>query len=77
MVMSPSCDVDASAWTLSFALGGLLSGLLRAIAVWRWDMLSGVISPAALLLISTPVVCMIPLRAFVIRAVPSLWPSSS
>lgn len=67
MALSPTGYVEASLWTLSFALGGLaaglLSGLFLAIAVWRWEILSGVISPAALLLSSTPVVCMIPLLA--------------
>jgi ABC-type nitrate/sulfonate/bicarbonate transport system permease component len=67
MAMRPMVYAEASLWTLSFALGGLaaglLSGLLLAIAVWRWEILSGVISPAALLLSSTPVVCVIPLLA--------------
>jgi ABC-type nitrate/sulfonate/bicarbonate transport system permease component len=54
-------------WTLSFALaglaGGMLAGLLLAIAAWRTHFLSAVISPSALLLSSTPVVCLIPLLA--------------
>lgn len=54
-------------WTLGYALSGLaaglLLGLLLAIAAWRWHLLSGAISPVALLLSSTPVVCLIPLLA--------------
>jgi ABC-type nitrate/sulfonate/bicarbonate transport system permease component len=54
-------------WTLAFALSGLAaglaSGLLLAVAAWRSQLLSGAISPAALLLSSTPVVCLIPLLA--------------
>jgi len=54
-----------SLWTLSFALAGLAAGMLLgvalAIAAWRSQLLSGLISPPALLLSSTPVVCFIPL----------------
>jgi ABC-type nitrate/sulfonate/bicarbonate transport system permease component len=54
-------------WTLGFALSGLAAGLilglLLAIAGWRSQILSATISPAALLLSSTPVVCLIPLLA--------------
>src|SRR3984885_15500441 len=39
------------------------AGLLLAIAGWRSQILSATISPAALLLSSTPVVCLIPLLA--------------
>jgi ABC-type nitrate/sulfonate/bicarbonate transport system permease component len=67
MVMTPMSYAEPALWTLGFALGGLsvglLAGLLLAIAVWRWEILSGVISPVALLLSSTPVVCLIPLLA--------------
>jgi ABC-type nitrate/sulfonate/bicarbonate transport system permease component len=54
-------------WTLGFALSGLaaglLLGLLLAIAAWGSQALSGAIGPVALLLSSTPVVCLIPLLA--------------
>ena len=54
-------------WTLGFAVAGLAAGmflgLLLAIAAWRSQLLSAAISPAALLLSSTPVVCLIPLLA--------------
>ncbi len=67
MLSTPLSYAAPALWTLAFALGGLasglLTGLLLAIAVWRWDLLSMVISPIALLLSSTPVVCLIPLLA--------------
>ena len=54
-------------WTLGFAVSGLGAGLavglVLAVAAWRSQMLSGAISPVALLLSSTPVVCLIPLLA--------------
>lgn len=67
MAMHPLVYAAPASWTLAFALaglaGGMLLGLLLAIAAWRSHILSGVISPAALLLSSTPVVCLIPLLA--------------
>ena len=53
--------------TLAFALGGLAigmaAGLLLAIAAWFSELLAGVTTPFALLLSSTPVVCLIPIIA--------------
>jgi len=50
--------------TLAFALGGLAigmaAGLLLAMAAWFSELLAGVTTPFALLLSSTPVVCLIP-----------------
>lgn len=65
--MNPVTYALPALWTLLFALsglaGGLLLGLVLAIAAWRSQILAGVVSPAALLLSSTPVVCLIPLLA--------------
>jgi ABC-type nitrate/sulfonate/bicarbonate transport system permease component len=53
--------------TLAFALGGLgiglSAGLLLAGAAWLSQILAGMITPFALLLSSTPVVCLIPIIA--------------
>lgn len=53
--------------TLGFALGGLAiglsAGLLLSIAAWFSALLSGIATPFALLLSSTPVVCLIPVMA--------------
>jgi ABC-type nitrate/sulfonate/bicarbonate transport system permease component len=53
--------------TLAFALGGLLlgmaAGVLLALAAWLSKLLAGVTTPFALLLSSTPVVCLIPVIA--------------
>jgi ABC-type nitrate/sulfonate/bicarbonate transport system permease component len=53
--------------TLAFALGGLglglAAGLLLALAAWRSELLAGITTPFALLLSSTPVVCLIPIIA--------------
>jgi ABC-type nitrate/sulfonate/bicarbonate transport system permease component len=53
--------------TLAFALGGLIlgmaAGLILAIAAWFSEFLAGVTTPFALLLSSTPVVCLIPIVA--------------
>jgi ABC-type nitrate/sulfonate/bicarbonate transport system permease component len=53
--------------TLAFALAGLIiglsAGLLLAVAAWSSAMLSGIATPFALLLSSTPVVCLIPIIA--------------
>jgi ABC-type nitrate/sulfonate/bicarbonate transport system permease component len=53
--------------TLAFALGGLAlgmaAGLLLAIAAWFSEFVAGVTTPFALLLSSTPVVCLIPIVA--------------
>jgi ABC-type nitrate/sulfonate/bicarbonate transport system permease component len=53
--------------TLAFALGGLglglAAGILLAIAAWLSELLAGITTPFALLLSSTPVVCLIPIIA--------------
>jgi ABC-type nitrate/sulfonate/bicarbonate transport system permease component len=53
--------------TLAFALGGLglgiALGLLLAVAAWLSELLAGITTPFALLLSSTPVVCLIPVIA--------------
>jgi ABC-type nitrate/sulfonate/bicarbonate transport system permease component len=53
--------------TLAFALGGLAAGLaggaLLAVGAWCSGLLAGLVTPPALLLSSTPVVCLIPIIA--------------
>src|SRR5271155_3866365 len=53
--------------TLVFALGGLAMGmtigLLLAVAAWFSEVFAGITTPFALLLSSTPVVCLIPIFA--------------
>jgi ABC-type nitrate/sulfonate/bicarbonate transport system permease component len=53
--------------TLIFALGGLAlgmaAGVLLALAAWLSELLAGITTPFALLLSSTPVVCLIPIIA--------------
>lgn len=53
--------------TLAFALGGLglgmTLGLLLALAAWLSELVAGITTPLALLLSSTPVVCLIPVIA--------------
>ncbi|HTV51910.1 MAG TPA: ABC transporter permease subunit [Steroidobacteraceae bacterium] len=53
--------------TLGFALGGLIlgmaAGILLGVAAWLSELLAGIATPAALLLSSTPVVCLIPIIA--------------
>jgi ABC-type nitrate/sulfonate/bicarbonate transport system permease component len=53
--------------TLTFALGGLglgmAAGVLLALAAWFSELLAGIATPLALLLSSTPVVCLIPIIA--------------
>jgi ABC-type nitrate/sulfonate/bicarbonate transport system permease component len=67
IVQYPVIYLLPALWTLAFGISGLaaglLLGLLLAVAAWRSEVLSGAISPAALLLSSTPVVCLIPLLA--------------
>jgi ABC-type nitrate/sulfonate/bicarbonate transport system permease component len=67
LLQNPLIYLPPLLWTLFFALAGLaigmLAGLLLATAAWRSHFLSTVISPPALLLSSTPVVCLIPLLA--------------
>jgi ABC-type nitrate/sulfonate/bicarbonate transport system permease component len=67
IVLHPSVYVFPMLWTLGFALaglaGGMVFGVMLAIACWRSPLFSGMINPTALLLSSTPVVCLIPLLA--------------
>jgi len=67
VVLHPVVYLLPALWTLCFAVSGLAAGLflglLLAIFAWRSQILSATISPAALLLSSTPVVCLIPLLA--------------
>jgi ABC-type nitrate/sulfonate/bicarbonate transport system permease component len=67
IVLHPLVYLAPALWTLCFAVSGLAAGmflgLVLAIAAWRSQLLSSAISPAALLLSSTPVVCLIPLLA--------------
>ncbi|WP_263373869.1 ABC transporter permease [Granulicella aggregans] len=67
MVLNPMIYLRPSLWTLAFGLGGLTAGmsigLLLAVTAWRWRLFAGTIGPAALLISSTPVVCLIPLLA--------------
>ena len=63
----PSIYIQCVLWTMGVALVGLLSGvlmgLLLAILAWTSNLLSGMLGPAAILISSTPVVCVIPLLA--------------
>jgi ABC-type nitrate/sulfonate/bicarbonate transport system permease component len=67
LLHSPGAYLSPALHTLVFALGGLsvgLSvGLLLAGGAWLSELVSGVITPFALLLSSTPVVCLIPIIA--------------
>ncbi|HTV96291.1 MAG TPA: ABC transporter permease subunit [Steroidobacteraceae bacterium] len=63
----PGAYLSAALHTLVFALAGLgvgmALGLLLALAAWLCDLLAGLTTPFALLLSSTPVVCLIPVIA--------------
>jgi len=63
----PGVYLLPAAWTLGFALaglmGGLVIGLVLAVLTWTSKIFSGMVNPIALLLSSTPVVCLIPLLA--------------
>jgi ABC-type nitrate/sulfonate/bicarbonate transport system permease component len=67
LVHFPGIYLSPALHTLAFALGGLsvgmALGLLLALAAWLSDLLAGVTTPFALLLSSTPVVCLIPVIA--------------
>jgi ABC-type nitrate/sulfonate/bicarbonate transport system permease component len=67
MALNPMIYLRPTLWTLGFGLGGLAAGmsigLLLAVTAWRWRLFAGTIGPAALLISSTPVVCLIPLLA--------------
>jgi NitT/TauT family transport system permease protein len=63
----PGAYLSPGLHTLAFALGGLsvgmALGLLLAVAAWLSNLLAGITTPFALLLSSTPVVCLIPVIA--------------
>jgi ABC-type nitrate/sulfonate/bicarbonate transport system permease component len=67
IALHPAIYAAPFVWTLVFALAGLVAGLLigmlLAVLAWSSRFISGVVSPVALLLSSTPVVCLIPLMA--------------
>jgi ABC-type nitrate/sulfonate/bicarbonate transport system permease component len=67
IAINPKVYLWPALWTFGFAVSGLaaglLTGVLLAAGAWRSQILLGVISPSALLLSSTPVVCLIPLLA--------------
>jgi ABC-type nitrate/sulfonate/bicarbonate transport system permease component len=63
----PGAYLSPALYTLALALGGLsvgmALGLLLALAAWLSNLLAGITTPFALLLSSTPVVCLIPVIA--------------
>jgi ABC-type nitrate/sulfonate/bicarbonate transport system permease component len=63
----PGAYLSPALHTLAFALGGLGLGMavgaLLALAAWLSELLAGIATPLALLLSSTPVVCLIPVIA--------------
>ncbi|MGA3227837.1 MAG: ABC transporter permease subunit [Acidobacteriaceae bacterium] len=67
LIHSPGAYLLPALRTLAFALGGLAigmaAGLLLAMAAWLSELLAGITTPFALLLSSTPVVCLIPIIA--------------
>ena len=67
LLHAPDAYVLPTLHTLGFALGGLCIGMgagaLLALAAWFSAVLAGIATPFALLLSSTPVVCLIPLIA--------------
>jgi ABC-type nitrate/sulfonate/bicarbonate transport system permease component len=67
LLRHPGAYLAPTARTLAFALGGLAigmaAGLMLAIAAWFSEFLAGITTPFALLLSSTPVVCLIPIVA--------------
>lgn len=67
LLWHPVAYLGATLHTLAFALGGLAVGmafgLLLAVLAWLSQLLSGLTTPFALLLSSTPVVCLIPIIA--------------
>jgi ABC-type nitrate/sulfonate/bicarbonate transport system permease component len=67
IALHPVVYVLPALWTLGFSLaglaGGVAIGLLLAILAWRSMIFAGMVNPLAILLSSTPVVCLIPLMA--------------
>ena len=85
----PGAYLSPAAHTLAFALGGLIlgmaGGVLIALAAWVSELVAGLTTPCALLLSSTPVVCLVPIIArlfgyasrteLIVIAVMSFFPS--
>jgi ABC-type nitrate/sulfonate/bicarbonate transport system permease component len=67
LLRNPGSYLVPALHTLAFALGGLILGLcagvLLALAAWLSQLIGGITTPFALLLSSTPVVCLIPIIA--------------
>ena len=67
LVHAPGAYLGPALRTLGFALAGLAlgmaAGLALAVAAWVSELLAGMTTPLALLISSTPVVCLIPLLA--------------
>jgi ABC-type nitrate/sulfonate/bicarbonate transport system permease component len=67
LLHSPQVYLLPTAHTVGFAVTGLAlgmaCGLVLALAAWCSDLLAGITTPFALLLSSTPVVCLIPIIA--------------
>ena len=67
IALNPATYARPTLWTLEFALcgllGGMIVGLLLAVVGWWSEIFASAVSPAALILSSTPVVCLIPLLA--------------
>ena len=67
LVHHPAAYLLPALHTLACALGGLAlgtaAGVLLALAAWLSELLAGVMTPFALLLSATPVVCLLPIIA--------------
>jgi ABC-type nitrate/sulfonate/bicarbonate transport system permease component len=67
LLRDPGAYLVPTLHTLAFALGGLslglAAGVLLALAAWLSQLIGGITTPFALLLSSTPVVCLIPIIA--------------
>ena len=67
IAMHPASYAGPTLWTLGFAVcgmsSGMIAGLLLAIVGWWSEIFASLVNPVALLLSSTPVVCLIPILA--------------
>ncbi|MDE1160647.1 MAG: ABC transporter permease subunit [Acidobacteriaceae bacterium] len=67
LLSNPRLYLLPTAWTLGFSLGGLalgmLAGLGLAILCWGSSLLGGALQAGSLVLLATPVVCLIPILA--------------
>lgn len=65
LVMSPGVYLQPTAQTLGFAVAGLLcgmmAGMMLAVAAWWSAAVAGMVTPVALCLAATPVVCLLPI----------------